>query len=202
MEYKHLGTVEYLGEPYSKSNAHLLKYNWKLKHCQMTYPSYVMDYEQDLKEVAMKAAVDSGQEPLTTAIRMDIDYYLKSRKVKDLPNLPKTTCDALSGTFYKDDHYICEMRISKYYDVSNPRVVINLYAIEAEDRTVYPILYGQDTTAESSDAVDTKQVKSKSKKRITIPKSAKKPVVKRAKKLPKVPTRPRRTSKISSATEV
>jgi len=115
------------GVPISKANAASVRWSRKLKRCEMYIPDKFMEYEDLLKQAAQKYMCKTGKTPfLTGPVSIKITYFLKSKRKKDLLNLPKTTCDALNDVFYKDDCQIVEATCSKRYDSKNPRVVIEV----------------------------------------------------------------------------
>ena len=97
---------------------------------------------------------------------MNIHYFLGTKRRKDLPNLPKTTCDALTGQVYGDDCQIVAMNLYKHYDALNPRVIIEVLPIS--DGIEYPIPntllaeYDQKKTKPKKKVADAKPAKSKS----------------------------------------
>jgi len=46
------------------------------------------------------------------------------KRVRDIPNSPKSLCDALNGVVYKDDFQIHKMTFNRKLDRKNPRVYI------------------------------------------------------------------------------
>jgi len=136
-KYKLICKFTYNGEPYTKSNQ-LTFYGYGKG---AGYPTYVMNYENGLTNKAIEVCKKKNLQPTTKPVRLKIDYYLKSRKIKDLGNLPKTTCDSLNGNVYEDDYYIVEMNIRKFYDPDKPRVEIQVDEIltDVPYTEIYPI---------------------------------------------------------------
>jgi len=110
--------VLHKGEPRTKSNSHFFARK------KVWIPTDIVAYERALREAALEQVTKKGVQPIAGPIKMTIIYYLGSRRTKDLPNLPKTTCDALNGIAYDDDSLIVDMTIKKFYDKENPRVEI------------------------------------------------------------------------------
>jgi len=107
-----------LGEPISKSN------NLQFSGNRSYTPKKYKQYEDLIRLLAIEAWGD--RPPLLGLIHIEISYYLKTRRKKDLLNLPKTTCDALNDVIYADDSQIVTSSLSKFYDKENPRVVITV----------------------------------------------------------------------------
>ena len=125
--------ITFLGEPLSKSNSH---YFFKGK---VYIPKEKVEYEKGLREAAAALLEAQGIEPLAGPVRMNIDYYLSSKRTKDLPNLPKTTCDALRGIAYDDDCLITRMSLAKYYDKERPRVEITVTPAKLPATRAWPL---------------------------------------------------------------
>ena len=87
-------------------------------------PEDIVNYESALRESAIKVMESLGLEPLAGSVQIQLKYFLGSRRTKDLTNLPKSTCDALSGVVYDDDSMIVRATMVKYLDKENPRVEI------------------------------------------------------------------------------
>jgi len=122
------------GEPLTKSNAHYFFRG------RVYIPPRIVNYENELKESAKKRMEELGlTTPLSGPIKIIINYYLGTKRTKDLPNLPKTTCDALKGVMYDDDTLICDQRIKKFYDKKNPRVEIIVEAAKLPSNKHWPL---------------------------------------------------------------
>jgi Holliday junction resolvase RusA-like endonuclease len=115
------------GEPISKANAAFAKYSRAEGTIKIHIPDKFVEYEAIIKEQAVKLL---GEGKLATytwgPVCVNIDYYLSENRVKDLPNLPKTTCDALNSVLYKDDSQIVSMILNKYYSKTQARVEITV----------------------------------------------------------------------------
>jgi Holliday junction resolvase RusA-like endonuclease len=123
--------IIFLGEPISKSNGAMARFNWSTKRSEIYVPERFILYEGLLKEHAASVVTENNWEIYDVGpVGIIIDYYLSDNKVKDLPNLPKTTCDALSGVCYHDDSQVVEVVLNKYYDRTRPRVEITVYRPE------------------------------------------------------------------------
>ena len=156
-KYNNICKFTHKGEPYTKSN------QLKVWRGKATYPSHIIEYEKALAAKATEVCDKNNIKPYQGPIRLKINYYLKSRIIKDLPNLPKTTADSLIGSVYVDDYYIVEMHIKKLYDPNNPRVEIQVDEILCGDTpytSIYPIGDGNRQTPNHS-----KKPKRKYKKR-------------------------------------
>jgi Holliday junction resolvase RusA-like endonuclease len=129
------------GEPISKSNATMSRFNWKTKKSEVYVPEKFLDYEKLITQQIDEYLNNFPgiQRPLFKLgpVQMNIHYFLGTKRRKDLPNLPKTTCDALTGQVYTDDAQIVAMSLYKHYDNNAPRVVIEVLPIY--DQVEYPI---------------------------------------------------------------
>ena len=90
-------------------------------------PSKVQKYEADLQQAALAAVKKAKKQRLKGLIIMEIWYYVGSKRRKDLPNLPKTTTDALNEVVYFDDFQIHDMIMHRRLDRKDPRVEITLW---------------------------------------------------------------------------
>ena len=106
--------IVYHGEPLTKSNSHYFFRG------RVYIPKEKVEYEEGLRQAAAKLLADANIGPLAGPVRVNINYFLGSRRTKDLPNLPKTTCDALRGIAYDDDSLITRMSLAKYFDKDRP----------------------------------------------------------------------------------
>jgi len=129
------------GEPISKSNATMSRFNWKTRKSEVYVPEKFLDYEKLITHKIDEYLNNFPglERPLFKLgpVQMNIHYFLGTKRRKDLPNLPKTTCDALTGQVYSDDSQIVAMTLYKHYDNANPRVVIEVLPIN--DNIEYPI---------------------------------------------------------------
>lgn len=129
------------GEPISKSNATMSRFNWKTRKSEVYVPEKFLDYEKLITHKIDEYLNNFPglERPLFKLgpVQMNIHYFLGTKRRKDLPNLPKTTCDALTGQVYSDDSQIVAMTLYKHYDNANPRVVIEVIPIY--DGVEYPI---------------------------------------------------------------
>lgn len=111
----------YRGEPLTKSN------NTFFGHGHAFIPKKHRDYEKELKK-AVKAAMKKVNKSILTGLTiMEIWYYVGSKRRKDLPNLPKTTTDALNNVCYKDDFQIHDMIIHRRLDRNDPRIEVAIW---------------------------------------------------------------------------
>lgn len=129
------------GEPISKSNATMSRFNWKTRKSEVYVPEKFLDYEKLITQKIDDYLNNFPgiERPLFKLgpVQMNIHYFLGTKRRKDLPNLPKTTCDALTGQVYSDDSQIVAMTLYKHYDNASPRVVIEVLPIL--DGVDYPI---------------------------------------------------------------
>jgi Holliday junction resolvase RusA-like endonuclease len=112
----------YKGEPLTKSN------NTFFARGHAYIPKKQKEYQEGLADAA-RTAMNENQ-PLSDLIRMEVWYYMGSKRRKDLVNLPKTTTDALNKICYDDDSQIHELILHRCIDRINPRVEIAIWRIE------------------------------------------------------------------------
>lgn len=95
-------------------------------------PQKSRDYRKKLQQAARVAM--AGAEPMTGALICRISFYRKfqttSYNYGSLSNLVKAACDALNGICYVDDAQIVDSTFSMHTDKLNPRVVIELSAVD------------------------------------------------------------------------
>jgi Holliday junction resolvase RusA-like endonuclease len=117
------------------------RFNWKTRKSEVYVPEKFLDYEKLIthKIDEYLNGFPNLERPLFKLgpVQMNIHYFLGTKRRKDLPNLPKTTCDALTGQVYSDDSQIVAMTLYKHYDNAAPRVVIEVIPIY--DGVDYPI---------------------------------------------------------------
>ena len=162
------------GEPISKSNATMSRFNWKTKKSEVYVPEKFLEYEKLITHQIDEylSQFPGVERPLFKVgpVQMNIHYFLGTKRRKDLPNLPKTTCDALTGQVYGDDCQIVAMTLFKYYDALNPRVVIEVLPIL--DGVEYPI---PNTLLATEDQKKTKPKKKTTDAKPTKSKNTRKP---------------------------
>lgn len=78
--------------------------------------------------VAM-AAAHAGLHPFTGAVAVSLHVY-RARKAGDLDNFAKVTLDALRGLAYNDDDQIVELHLWRHDDKANPRVEVEIRAVQ------------------------------------------------------------------------
>jgi len=133
--------IEFPGEPLTKSNAAIAKWNKKTKKSTFTYRAKNIAYELELKDFSINYCLTNKIKPFKGPVHLDITYYLGTKRKKDLQNLPKTTCDALIGSVYDDDSQVVTMSIRKLFDKDNPRTIITVTELPSDELTlsIYPI---------------------------------------------------------------
>lgn len=126
------------GEPITKSNSTF--FGGKKR---VYIPQRFIDYEKaindEVKEFLSKYPTVATPLFPTGPVKVTLIYYLGTKRKKDLPNLPKTTCDALSNIVYTDDCQICDMVLKKYYSKNQPGVEIIVEAMETPAGVEYPL---------------------------------------------------------------
>ena len=56
-----------------------------------------------------------------------INYYFRDKRCLDLPNSPKSVCDAMNKLLWKDDKQIEELLQKRNFDKENPRIELEIY---------------------------------------------------------------------------
>lgn len=84
------------------------------------------DYEKALKEKACKVMKRLKKKPATGLVKIHVTVYMGDKRVRDIPNSPKSLCDALNKVVYEDDFQIHNMTFDRKLDRKNPRVVITV----------------------------------------------------------------------------
>ena len=166
-KYRPICKLVFPGEPLTKSNAAIAKWNKKTKKPFFTHKASVIKYEKALKQYALEHCKTLGITPVKAPIRLTLIYYFGSRRIKDVQNCPKTSCDALIGSVYVDDYYICEIYMEKLLDPENPRVEIYAEEILVSGKgseTLYPITTKVLGTTKSNKSVSTKKRRKRKRK--------------------------------------
>lgn len=129
-------TIFINGEPISKSN------NTFFTKRKVYTPARFIEYEKAINEEIRKFLEQYPGVSLPLfpngPLQVNLIYHLSSHRKKDLPNLPKTTCDALTGIVYTDDCQICGMELKKFYDKDKPGVFIEVYPIDSNESFPLP----------------------------------------------------------------
>jgi Holliday junction resolvase RusA-like endonuclease len=114
----------YKGEPLTKSNQTF----FARRHAYI--PKKQQDYQKGLTEVAKKAIKKVKKQKTSNLVMLEVWYYVGSKRRKDLPNLPKTTTDALNQVLYEDDFQIHDMIIHRRIDRENPRIEVAIWKVK------------------------------------------------------------------------
>jgi len=78
-------------------------------------------------------AVDVPDYRLDATFRLDVDFYLGTRRHVDLDNLVKLVKDALNGVAYTDDHLIVDERARKWHtNRDRARTELFLYVVPGD----------------------------------------------------------------------
>ena len=108
------------GQLKSKSNAVFFKQGMKRPYIYKA----AKEYEKALKEKARKVMKRLKRKPATGLVKITVTVYMGDKRVRDIPNSPKSLCDALNNVVYKDDFQIHNMTFNRKLDRKNPRVYI------------------------------------------------------------------------------
>ena len=81
------------------------------------------DYKKQLAELAE----GETDEMYDGDMSMEIVYYFKDRRRRDVTNYEKCVLDALSGIVYKDDCQVTDITLRKRLDKAFPRTVIKIW---------------------------------------------------------------------------
>lgn len=71
-------------------------------------------------------AVQSKNEPITGDVVLNVLFYFKDNRKRDIDSHLKCLLDAMTGIVYEDDSQITELHIFKEIDRKNPRVEIQV----------------------------------------------------------------------------
>jgi len=109
------------GEP--KSMGTIYRY-----HCKFGFPTGYMSKEGKIIKEGYQWEVKSQYkgELLTGDVKLEIKYYLSTKRKTDLDNLNKLVLDSMSGIVYQDDKQIIELHLYKDYCKENPRIEIEI----------------------------------------------------------------------------
>jgi len=109
------------GEP--KSMGTIYRY-----HCKFGFPTGYMSKEGKIIKEGYQREVKSQYkgELLTGDVKLEIKYYLSTKRKTDLDNLNKLVLDSMSGFVYQDDKQIIELHLYKDYDKKLPRIEIKI----------------------------------------------------------------------------
>jgi len=113
--------ITLLGEP--KSNNTIYR-----SHCRFGHPvRYLCAKGKELKEQYYYEVKSQYKgELLTGDVKLEIKYFLKTKRKIDLDNLGKLVIDSLSGIVFVDDKQVVELHLYKEQPDPNPRVEIQL----------------------------------------------------------------------------
>lgn len=112
------------GEPRSKQRPRFVK-----GHAYT--PAETREAEQKIKKAYI---VNHGKKMLVGTLQVDLEFYLGTKRRKDLDNMEKLVLDALNGVAYEDDYQIFVKRSSKIIDKSiEPQTRILIREINDEE---------------------------------------------------------------------
>ncbi len=66
---------------------------------------------------------------LITPINLQIYFYFKDKRPRDLDNQNKLILDSMTGIVYRDDKQIDELHLYRNYDKENPRIEITITSL-------------------------------------------------------------------------
>lgn len=101
---------------------------------------YLPQRSREYRKILQRAAKIAmcGYEPMLGKLFCRLTFYRKfnptTRNFGDADNHVKATLDALNGILYADDSQIVSGSYSKYTDKAEPRVVIEVGAIELAEK--------------------------------------------------------------------
>lgn len=111
------------GEPMSKQRP---RFNPKTGHAFT--PKQTRDSE---REIAQHYA-QTKHGIFDTTIGVEIQFFMGTKRRKDIDNLVKTVLDALNGFAFTDDHLVHVLSATKFFSTpANARTVIKIYAIDS-----------------------------------------------------------------------
>ena len=110
------------GEPRAKQRPRVTRHG--------TYtPKITRDYETSIRNIW--DAADRPEKPV--CVRLDVTFYLGTKRHVDADNLVKCVKDALNGRAYMDDWQVHEVRAHKYYTTKDrARTEVTVYSINPD----------------------------------------------------------------------
>lgn len=113
------------GEP--RSTSHIYK-----SACRGKFPSVYMSVEgKALKESYQRQAKSQfKRKPLARELEVWVTLYFGTKRKCDIDNFCKILLDSLTGIVWVDDSQIVELHTSKRYDKKEPRIEVEVLAID------------------------------------------------------------------------
>jgi Holliday junction resolvase RusA-like endonuclease len=111
------------GEPMSKQRP---RFNPKSGHAYT--PAKTRDSEREIAQhfAQTKRGIFDGM------IAVEIQFYMGTKRRKDIDNLVKTVLDALNGFAFVDDHLVHVLSATKYFSTPDKaRTVVKIYRIDS-----------------------------------------------------------------------
>ena len=88
------------------------------------------EYKEELRTIAASANVTTkgnARQPHRKNISMEVTYYFKDRRRRDVTNYDKPILDALTGIVYVDDSQVTDIVLRKRIDKGYPRTEIRIW---------------------------------------------------------------------------
>lgn len=116
-------TITLEGEP--KSTQHIYR-----SACKGRFPTTYMTREgKQIKNTYQWEAKEQWSGPPIAPhidIRLQVHFFFKDHRRRDLDNQNKLILDALNGIVYEDDSQIAELILRRGYDAEHPRVEVTI----------------------------------------------------------------------------
>jgi crossover junction endodeoxyribonuclease RusA len=82
------------------------------------------EYKQKIEDILTEYMLDKKIK--TENIRVSLEFYFNNRRKNDIDNYAKPILDFMSNIVYVDDRQIIDLHLKKFYDKSNPRLIIKV----------------------------------------------------------------------------
>lgn len=111
------------GEPMSKQRP---RFSPKSGHAYT--PKQTRDAESDVRNAYVTA---SGGKMFTSHVGLEIQFFMGTKRRKDVDNLVKTVLDALNKVAFDDDYLVHVLGAVKFYSTPKlARTVVRIYPID------------------------------------------------------------------------
>lgn len=82
---------------------------------------------KELKASYTKEVKEQWKKPIILGdVGLDVKLYFGDKRKRDVDNFQKLYFDSMSKIVFEDDSQIQDLRVRKYYDKDNPRVIIKV----------------------------------------------------------------------------
>ena len=81
-------------------------------------------YKADIEKILTESMI--GKEILDQDCNVDLIFYFNTKRKNDIDNYAKPILDFMSDIVFTDDRLVIDLRIRKFYDKENPRILIKV----------------------------------------------------------------------------